>query len=278
MMDIKSCPFCGSDKIDASFGAQPPMRHIMFFRCDGCGAVVSFRGCVTPVTNWNTRAEVERLRAELDSLRIHHLEDTLEWRGINIIAGDQVCVSCGGSGVKAYANTSLWRGGVGGQTITTGICDHCWGSGHDNKPWENLRLVESMRAESAKWETLYSEAMEQLRERSAELEQERMRLAACGVVALANTPESAARARDMAPAYRSASCGDVASAVDREMALRAELERERADARRYRWLRDSIINSDDGGLDDPLAPLFMHETAVAGFDRFIDAARSGGEG
>lgn len=53
----------------------------------------------------------------------------------------------------------------------------------------------------------------------------RMQLAACGVVALSNTPESAAKARDMHPDYMSASCQDVMRVVDSEMALRAELSR-----------------------------------------------------
>ena len=47
----------------------------------------------------------------------------------------------------------------------------------------------------------------------AELETERMRLVACSVIALANTPESAASARDMHPDYQSPSCDDVARAV-----------------------------------------------------------------
>ena len=55
-----------------------------------------------------------------------------------------------------------------------------------------------------------------------ELERERMRLAACGVVAMADTPESAQKARDMKEEYRSASCEDVARRVDECMALRAE--------------------------------------------------------
>lgn len=55
-----------------------------------------------------------------------------------------------------------------------------------------------------------------------ELERERMRLAACGVVALANTRELAAKARDFPAEYQSASCDDVARAVDRGMALREE--------------------------------------------------------
>lgn len=56
------------------------------------------------------------------------------------------------------------------------------------------------------------------------LEKERMRLAACGVVAMANTKDSAIKARDMLPDYESASCHDVAAAVDREMALRDQVE------------------------------------------------------
>lgn len=56
-----------------------------------------------------------------------------------------------------------------------------------------------------------------------ELERERLRLAACGVVALANTADSAERARMMHDDYRSASCDDVARAVDAQMTLRAAL-------------------------------------------------------
>ena len=62
----------------------------------------------------------------------------------------------------------------------------------------------------------------------AELERERMRLAACGVVALSDTPASAQRNRDMLPEYRSASCDDVARRVDECMALRATVAQMRA--------------------------------------------------
>lgn len=54
----------------------------------------------------------------------------------------------------------------------------------------------------------------------AELETERMRLAACSVVALANTRESAKTAREIPSEYKSASWHDVCAAVDREMDLR----------------------------------------------------------
>jgi hypothetical protein len=59
----------------------------------------------------------------------------------------------------------------------------------------------------------------------ADLETESLRLAACGVVAMANTPESAARARDILPKHFSESLHFVMGAVDREMELRAEVER-----------------------------------------------------
>lgn len=56
-----------------------------------------------------------------------------------------------------------------------------------------------------------------------ELERLRMQLAACGVVALANTRDSAESARKMHPDYRSASLDDVCRAVDSEMDLREQL-------------------------------------------------------
>ena len=61
--------------------------------------------------------------------------------------------------------------------------------------------------------------MDEILKLREELERERMRLAACGVVALANTPDSAEKSRTMHDDYRSASCDDVARAVDRQMAL-----------------------------------------------------------
>ena len=75
----------------------------------------------------------------------------------------------------------------------------------------------------------------------AELETERMRLVACSVIALANTPESAASARGMHPDYQSPYCDDVARAVDREIALRAELEECRRGAERYRTALEQIV-------------------------------------
>jgi hypothetical protein len=60
-------------------------------------------------------------------------------------------------------------------------------------------------------------------ELETELERERLRLVACGVVAMADTPESAARARDMHPDYRSDSLDDVIRQIDALMELRSRL-------------------------------------------------------
>lgn len=60
------------------------------------------------------------------------------------------------------------------------------------------------------------------------LENERMRLAACGVTALCNTEESIKHRIDADNPYYSASYSDVCRMVDREMSLCAELENVKA--------------------------------------------------
>lgn len=49
------------------------------------------------------------------------------------------CKKCSGFGHRAYGNTATWRGGKGGQMITGGVCDHCWGSGDELRHGANLR-------------------------------------------------------------------------------------------------------------------------------------------
>jgi hypothetical protein len=55
-----------------------------------------------------------------------------------------------------------------------------------------------------------------------------MRLVACGIVALADTPKSAARERNMHPDYRSISLDDVIRRVDECMQLRRQRDDLRA--------------------------------------------------
>ena len=78
-------------------------------------------------------------------------------------------------------------------------------------------------------------------ELEAELERERMRIAACGVVAGANTRDSAAKVRQISPEYRSALLDDVERAVDREIA-----ERERREA------AEAVIHTCQWAMRQPL--------------------------
>ena len=58
----------------------------------------------------------------------------LQWRNIEI-----PCPSCSGSGVITYGSTSTYMGGIGGQMMTTDVCNKCWGTGDKNKIGVNLK-------------------------------------------------------------------------------------------------------------------------------------------
>ena len=64
------------------------------------------------------------------------------------------CERCHGTGVRVYSNTATWRGGIGGNMFTSGVCDKCWGSGDKHKPWLDLRTLESREAEIRRTSTL----------------------------------------------------------------------------------------------------------------------------
>lgn len=70
-----------------------------------------------------------------------------DYRGV-----ETPCPVCDGWGVRTYSSTALWRGGVGGQMLTSGVCDRCWGSGDKSKPWVDLREVEATRVRAEKAE------------------------------------------------------------------------------------------------------------------------------
>lgn len=95
----------------------------------------------------------------------------------------------------------------------------CEAHGNDMpKPAQHARDSAELRRLCSERDAL----RQQLAERDAQIERLQMQLAACGVVALANTPGSAGEARQMHPDYMSASCSDVADAVDREIAMRQQ--------------------------------------------------------
>jgi hypothetical protein len=125
---------------------------------------------------------------------------------------------------------------------------------------EAARWVASELARKRNDEGVLATRLEGVRaERDAaqyELERERIRLAACGVVANANTPESAARARDMHPDFRSASCDDVARCVDECMRLNLE-------ARDLREERDILQESSDKLMQDAVRWLWARSYLIA---------------
>jgi uncharacterized protein YlxW (UPF0749 family) len=99
---------------------------------------------VLTAENQQLQTEVERLRKqvhELQNQREHMYDTMLQWRGIERENGDEPCRGCNGSGVRAYGNTTTWRGGVGGQVITSDVCDKCWGSGNSENVWVNLKSI-----------------------------------------------------------------------------------------------------------------------------------------
>lgn len=100
------------------------------------------------------------------------LHDYIEWRGIDL---SDVCERCGGAGMCAYANTSTWRHGMGGQAITNDVCDVCWGSGSESRHWPSWRVRTTDNSAG------YRSEIERLRaERDAALDAEKKAVLALG--------------------------------------------------------------------------------------------------
>lgn len=87
----------------------------------------------------NMEKFIYTLRQEAEYTSDKIVERLLQWRGIEKV--EDVCPDCQGSGQKVYANTSTWRHGIGGQALTNGVCDTCWGSGDITNKWFDLRKV-----------------------------------------------------------------------------------------------------------------------------------------
>lgn len=102
-----------------------------------------YAGELSAKAAWESQQQrIDALEAQ--NKRLNERRDTeyirmLEWRGIESI--ESACDKCGGSGVSGYGSTATWRGGIGGQIMTSDICDKCWGSGDKNNIWTNLRKL-----------------------------------------------------------------------------------------------------------------------------------------
>ncbi len=142
MDKLKPCPNCEN------------LKHPDFpcIRCYPLNPVFVRR----PASNTNTDTalaaaearivELESQVSELQSRRENMHYDMLLWRGITPDF-DKVCRSCSGAGIKVYGSTSTWRGGIGGQMMTSDVCDKCWGSGKEEKPWLSHRHAAALLKE-----------------------------------------------------------------------------------------------------------------------------------
>jgi len=105
-----------------------------------------------------------------------------------------------------------------------------------------------------------------------ELEREIMRLAACGVVAMADTLESSAKVRDMHPSYRSASCDDVARRVDECIELRAQRDKLIYLLKQASAALDSGVQYAQDHHDEPPYPASQWDYEAYRLSHEIDAA------
>lgn len=54
----------------------------------------------------------------------------------------KICARCHGKGTYLYGNTATWHDSwISGQGFTADICDVCWGSGDENFPGPDLRIM-----------------------------------------------------------------------------------------------------------------------------------------
>lgn len=89
--------------------------------------------------------------------------DVLDIRGVQ-----DACEDCGGFGVKVYPNTATWRGGIGGNALTNDVCDKCWGSGDQSRPWPSHRRAEKAEAALASCEAAALERAAMLADEKAQ--------------------------------------------------------------------------------------------------------------
>lgn len=92
--------------------------------------------------------KVAHLVAENKRQEERSVERLLDWRGIE--KQEDICPKCRGGGKVTYGSTAAWHGGAGGQTVTTSVCDSCWGSGDKTKAFPNWRKIYTVEARKAK--------------------------------------------------------------------------------------------------------------------------------
>ena len=86
---------------------------------------------------------IQSMARELLRLR-KYIDEVSASSRVHDVAPADMCRECGGSGYKVYGSTATWRGGIGGQAMTSSVCDYCWGSGPNSNPWPSWRKYEEL--------------------------------------------------------------------------------------------------------------------------------------
>lgn len=123
---------------------QDLLEHIANCHVGGSGEGSYISGRIQSMAR-----EILQLREKYCSLRGEFFKVSPSSRFYDIIEGD-FCLECNGSGYKLYGSTATWRGGIGGQAMTTSVCDKCWGSGSKSKPWPSWREYEDLKERVSK--------------------------------------------------------------------------------------------------------------------------------
>jgi hypothetical protein len=87
-----------------------------------------------------------RLRVAGAGLPHPEMGEEMEEQALGILGlarqmAGKACKLCHGTGQRLYPDTTTWRGGCGGQAITLGTCDRCWGSGRNDRRGQDLRAL-----------------------------------------------------------------------------------------------------------------------------------------
>jgi hypothetical protein len=94
------------------------------------------------------RRECDRAaRVIFESTPGHYAEDLIDagerLRAVAYAMAGVGCNRCCGIGRRTYGDTSTWAGGIGGQSLTDGVCDECWGTGRRDRIGVNLRKLKA---------------------------------------------------------------------------------------------------------------------------------------
>ena len=101
---------------------------------------------MNPAETWTRACEVVRSRVEgarFEEQGDVAVESAKELLALSYRIKGVACEKCGGVGERTYASTSTWRGGMGGASITPGVCDECWGSGRTDRKGPDQRKIEA---------------------------------------------------------------------------------------------------------------------------------------